>query len=129
MKRGATHSCGILFLVAAVVLPVAAWKYPFSAKDILDAYSLGHRKDTNTARFLAGYIRYFQRPDSGPHVATIRLETPYFRIVKRASEYPNYDAQQAQSEFFGKFQVVRIIVRIALTPTYSRLLPSPPDEF
>jgi len=129
MKTRAAHPCAVLLLVAAIVLPAAALKYPLSAKEILEAYSLGRKKDENMSRFLVPYTERYPAPESGPHVAMIRLETPYVQIVDRASKDPKFDVQRAQDEFLGKPQVVRVIVRIEFTRTYSRLLFSKPDEF
>jgi len=129
MKIRAAHPCAVLLLVAAAVLPAAALKYPLSAKEILEAYSLGRKKDSNMSRFLIAYTERYPAPESGPHVAMIRLETPYVQIVNRASKDPNFDVQRAQDEFLGKPQAVRVIVRIELTRTYSRLLFSKPEEF
>jgi hypothetical protein len=106
--------------VLAISIPLFACEWPLTPASIREAYQLGRRKDVKTALFLKRYTLHFPRPIKGPHVATIQLETPYMLVVKRSGESPNYDIQDAEKEFLGSAAVVRFIVRIDFTETYSR---------
>lgn len=113
---------GLISIAAAA--PVLACEWPLTAASIHEAYLFGRRKDVKAALFLKRYVQEFPAPKVGPHIAVIRLETPYARVVQRAGESPNYDEQDAEKEFLGKPAVVRVTVRIDFTRSYSHLLPS-----
>lgn len=112
----------------AVAAPLVACEWPLTAASIHEAYLLGRRKDVKAALFLKRYVQELPAPKVGPHIAVVRLETPYARVVQRAGESPNYDAQDAEKEFLGKPAMVRFTVRIDFTRGYSHLLPSADPE-
>lgn len=108
----------------AAAAPLVACEWPLTTASIHEAYLLGRRKDVKAALFLKRYVQEFPTPKVGPHIAVVRVETPYARVVQRAGESPNYDAHDAEEEFLGKPAIVRFTVRIDFTRSYSHLLPS-----
>lgn len=108
----------------ALATPLVACEWPLTAASIHEAYLFGRRKDVKTALFLKRYAQEFSAPKRGPHIAVVRLATPYSEVVQRAGESPNYDVQDAEKEFLGKPVIVRFTVRIDFTRSYSHLLSS-----
>ncbi|MFZ0885570.1 MAG: hypothetical protein WAN14_19360 [Candidatus Acidiferrales bacterium] len=112
----------VLFLaviaIAAIVLPAFAYQYPLSATDIRNAYLLGYAKDQETSDFFAQYVRQFPAPDSGPHVATITIKTPYAQVAELGKSAADADVQSAQDEFGNKNVPLLICVEVDLTATY-----------
>lgn len=111
-------SCAAVFFAFALVPPAAAYDHPLTSGAIRDAYFLGQRKDTSTADFLSHYVRRFRRPKTGPHVAEIELTTPFAQVVRQARTMVGYSAQDAEQQYLSKPEVIRVRVRIDLTPTY-----------
>jgi|SRR5271156_6623321 hypothetical protein len=120
--------CGrvILFamfvIFALIALPALAYQYLLSASDIRNAYLLGYAKDLNTTNFFAQYAREFPAPDSGPHVATITLKTPYAQVAELGHAAVNSDVQAAEEQFANKKFSLLVRVEVDLTATY----PAPP---
>src|SRR5579863_3410818 len=85
-----------------LALPALAYQYPLSTTDIRSAYLLGNRNDDVTTDFLAQYKHKLPMPDSGPHVATISVETPYTQVVASGKLALNPDVQQAEQDFAEK---------------------------
>jgi hypothetical protein len=106
----------------AAAIPLLACEWPLTSASIREAYQLGRRKDVKAALFLKRYSQDFPKPIKGPHIAAVQLETPYMLVVKRSGESPNYGLQDAEKEFLGEPAIVRFIVRIDLTPTYSKFI-------
>jgi hypothetical protein len=77
---------GTLVVWALIALPALAYQYPLSSSDIRNAYLLGYAKDQNTTSFFAQYARRLPLPETGPHVATIALRTPYVQVAELASQ-------------------------------------------
>lgn len=105
-----------------IALPVLAYQYPLSSTDIRNAYMLGNRKDFVTTDFLAHYKHELPMPESGPHVATISLETPYTQVIALGEIALNPDVQQAEQDFAEKRFPFILRVGVDLTDTY----PGPP---
>ena len=61
-------------------------------------------------------------PESGPHVATISVETPYTQVVAFGELALNPDVQQAEQDFAEKRFPFFLRVGVDLTDTY----PGPP---
>jgi len=116
--------CGRVILLAMYVifvliaLPVLAYQYPLSSSDIRDAYLLGYAKDLNTTNFFAQYTRQFPTPDSGPHVASITLKTPYEQVAEMGQSAVNSDVQGAEEELASKKFSLIVCVEVDLTATY-----------
>jgi hypothetical protein len=104
--------------IVAVVLPAFAYQYPLSATDIRNAYLLGYAKDQETSDFFAQYVRQFPAPDSGPHVATITIKTPYAQVAELGKSAADADVQSAQDEFGNKKVPLLVCVEIDFTATY-----------
>jgi hypothetical protein len=114
----------ITVLATAIVmaLPALAYQYPLSSTEIRSAYMLGNRKDSVTTDFLAKYKRDLPMPDSGPHVATVSVETPYTQVVALGESALNPDVQGAEQELAEKQFPFILRVGVDLTDTY----PGPP---
>lgn len=124
MKSRVRFTAAAGLIAWGVAAPLVACEWPLTAASLHEAYLLGRRKDVKTALFLKRYVQEFPAPKVGPHIAVVRLETPYAQVVQRAGESPGYDAQDAEKEFLGKPAIVRFTVRIDFTRSYSHLLPS-----
>ena len=115
---------GMFVILALIALPALAYQYPLSASDIRNAYLLGYAKDLNTTNFFAQYARQFPMPDSGPHVATITLKTPYAQIAELGQSAVNSDLQGAEEQFANKKFSLLVRVEVDMTATY----PAPPTS-
>jgi len=122
VKANARLKFFILLLAGAVALPALAFDYPMSSSSIRDAYMLGKRRDFRTAEFFARYIHFLPMPETGPHVATISLETPYAQVVELGQDALNADVQRAEQELANKPFPFLVRVGIDMTDTY----PGPP---
>lgn len=121
--KAAAHLRFLTSLVAlAAALPALAFDYPMSSISIRDAYMLGKRKDFRTTEFFAPYTHNFPRPETGPHVAKITVETPYAQVVELAEDALNADVQRAEQELADKPFPFIVRVGIDMTDTY----PGPP---
>jgi len=105
-------------VVGAVALPSLAFDYPMSSSSIRDAYMLGKGKDFRTAEFFAGYVHRLPMPETGPHVATISVETPYAQVVELGQDALNPDVQRAEQELADKPFPFIVRVGIDMTDTY-----------
>ncbi len=122
MKANARLRVFTFLLIGAVALPSLAFDYPISSSSIRDAYMLGKRKDFRTAEFFVPYTHYLPIPETGPHVATISVETPYAQVVELGQDALNPDVQRAEQELADKSFPFIVRVGINMTDTY----PGPP---
>ena len=126
MKPAARSGVVVLFLTFVIVLlialPALAYQYPLSSSDIRNAYLLGYAKDQNTTSFFAQYVTQLPMPETGPHVATIALKTPYAQVVELGQSAVNADVQGAEEELANTKFPLLVSVGIDLTSTY----PDPP---
>jgi hypothetical protein len=126
MKPAARSGPVVLFatfvIVLMIALPALAYQYPLSSSDIRNAYLLGYAKDQNTTSFFAPYARQFPMPESGPHIATTTLKTPYGQLVELGQSALNADVQGAEEELANTKFPLLVSVGIDLTPTS----PDPP---
>ena len=103
-----------------------AFSSPLSEEAIREAYFLGQRRDEKTARFLAQYKQHLAAPETGPHIASVELLTPFARVIVRSSQQTvGYSAQQAAEENRGKEESVAINIEILLTPSYGPFIAHP----
>ncbi|MFZ3214450.1 MAG: hypothetical protein WA192_00140 [Candidatus Acidiferrales bacterium] len=109
---------GTFVILALIALPALAYQYPLSDSDIRNAYLLGYAKDLNTTTFFAQYVCQFPTPESGPHVATITLKTPYAQVAELGQSAVNSDVQGAEEEFANKKFSLLVRVEVDLTATY-----------
>jgi hypothetical protein len=129
MKPAAGPGLVVLFgtfvIVLIIALPALAYRYPLSSSDIRNAYLLGYAKDLSTANFFAPYARQFPMPESGPHIATITLKTPYGQLVELGESALNADVQGAEEEYARRKLPFLVQVGVHLTAAYPG--PSPSD--
>jgi len=128
MKPAARSGLVVLFgtcvAVLIIALPALAYQYPLSSSDIRNAYLLGYAKDLSTTNFFAPYARQFPMPESGPHIATISLKTPYGQLVELGESALNADVQGAEEEYASRKLPFLVQVGVDLTATY----PGTPDS-
>jgi len=127
MKRREQARLSIV-LAGLLIAPLAgAYDYPLSPEAIREAYFLGKGHSAKRAEFFEKYTQRLPMPEKGPHIAVVRLETPYAVVVERASESGlSYFPPDAEEEFLGKPGIFRLHVQIDLTASYGTLLPSRP---
>ena len=112
----------VLLTAIVIALPALAYPYALSSTEIRSAYMLGNRKDSVTTDFLAKYKHDLPLPDFGPHVATIRVETPYAQVVALGESALNPDVQGAEQDLAEQQFPFILRVGVDLTDTY----PGPP---
>ena len=126
MKPAARYGLVVLFaafvIVLMIALPALAYQCSLSSSDIRNAYLLGYAKDQSTTSFFAQYVTQLPMPETGPHVATIALKTPYAQVVELGQFAVNSDVHGAEEELANTKFPVLVSVGIDLTPTY----PDPP---
>jgi hypothetical protein len=102
----------------AIAFPALAFQYPLSPEAIREAYFLGSRNDVQSAEVFEKYVHPLPKPENGPHIAWIGIETPYVFVATEMAKSPNDRAQEAEQRFLGKPQIFRVRVEIDFTPTY-----------
>jgi hypothetical protein len=113
-------------LVACLFLPASALDVPLSDEAVREAYFLGQRHD---ASFLVDYVKFLPPPKTGPHINSVAFLTPFAQLAQLSDRrIGNYSAQQAALDHRGQEEVVRIVVEILLTPTYSAFLAPEPNS-
>ncbi len=119
-----------LSLWAVAAQSTAAYEYPLGDHSVREAYFLGRTTDgVKVAKFLGQYVRRFQLPVKGPHVAEIEFRTPYEQVVLRSWQHSiGYSAQQAQKDYAAQPDRVVVRVLIYLTPTYPGFITHPSDS-
>jgi hypothetical protein len=107
-KMSARRQIPARILALTLALPVSAYASPLSAEEIREAYFLGTRQGGLTPEFLKQYVHAV--PELREHTCTSQLtiETPFLQVAEYASEVPNYSAQEAIRDFYGKPMVFRI---------------------
>jgi hypothetical protein len=121
-RSGPVVLLALFIVVLLIAFPALAYQYPLSSSDIRNAYLLGYAKDQNTTSFFAQYVTQLPMPETGPHVATIALKTPYAQVVELGQSAVNADVQGAEEELANTKFPLLVSVGIDLTPTY----PNPP---
>ena len=117
-------SLSILIAGLLIAPPTRSYDYPLSPEAIREAYFLGKGQSAKQAEFLEKYTRRPPMPEKGPHVAMVRLETPFAVVVERAGESGlNYFPPDAEKEFLGKPAIFRMHVQIDLTASYGWQIP------
>lgn len=116
-------SC-LALIIGILAMPLGAYEYPFSDTAIREAYFLGAGNNAHTRTFLAHYTHSLPMPTSGPHVASITLETPYAQIVEYSSTALNFSAVDAVQEFLNAPARMRVRVQIDLTGSYTPIVSS-----
>ncbi len=124
------RSClSILAAALFLVPPSFAFQSPLSDESIREAYFLGQRHDGSFARSLDKYAKQLPMPKSGPYIYSIAFLTPFIQLVRQSETHSgDYSAQQALLDHRGQQEVVKIQVRIQLTPSYGALLSEPASK-
>src|SRR5579863_7247245 len=96
-----------------------AYDHPLSDETIRRAYFIG-QDVTNLNKFLSRYTQALPLPSTGPHVAEIELSTPYAQVVEISSQHTvGCSAQQAETDYRKRGDVISVRVKVLFTPTYS----------
>ena len=101
-----------VLLALSLAIPVSAYDVPLTENSIRDAYFLGTRLGGLNPDFLAGYARLVADLKQGNCTSEARLETPFLEVAEYASRVPNYSAQSAVKDFFGKPLSFRIYLDV-----------------
>jgi hypothetical protein len=103
--------------------PALALESPISETAVREAYFLGQRHDATLTSFYDKYAKYPALPQTGPHIAAIRFLTPFAQLVEYSAQYHgNFSAQQALHDQRGKPELVKVIVQISFTASYSAMV-------
>ena len=127
MARPAASLLGALLL-----FPTSnrAYEVPLASRSVRDAYFLGQRNNESTDAFLEKYTRRFPIPPRGPHIAEVRLLTPYAQAVEISRHKTlGYSAQQAEAEYKTRGDSLLVRVRIDFTPTYNDVMSVKPTKY
>ena len=111
----------LTLLSAALLLspPSFAFDTPLSDQAVREAYFLGQRHDEKISLFFETYRRYLPVPKSGPHVYVVQLFTPFAEAVEASRRHgAGYSAQQAQQDYRGRGDSLRLGVHVRYTATY-----------
>lgn len=116
MKNATRITSLLVIAVLLFAVPSLAFDYPLSETAIREAFLTGN--GNRNSELFVKYAHNFSAPDSGPYVASIRLETPFEQVAQRGATASNYHAPEAEQEFLGKRMPFRVRVEIQFTPTY-----------
>jgi hypothetical protein len=114
-------------LLAAVVLvgppPSFAYYTPMSEQAVREAYFLGQSHDGSYEAQLEKHTKFLPPPKTGPHICSVVFMTPFLLFAEFASRQYNYSAPQAAIDYRNQGEeIVRILVEIQLTGSYSRFV-------
>jgi hypothetical protein len=106
-----------------------AFDSPLSDTAIREAYFLGQHHDDIFAAFLRKYVAALPQPKQGPHIASVSFFTPYALAAIYSNQQINsYSAQQAQLDHQKQPELVRVVVQIWFTDSYSEYIIHPTDS-
>ena len=111
----------LALLTAALLLPASssAFDSPLSGEAVREAYFLGQQNDDKTLAFFSLYTRHLPLPQEGPYVSEVALLTPYAQVVEQSRQNSvGYSVQQAELDYRGRGNSIRLRVLINFTPTY-----------
>jgi hypothetical protein len=130
MPRLKLRSLAVLSLTMVFgFTPSLALEFPISDTAVREAYFLGQRHDATLSSFYDKYAKYPAVPQTGPHIAAIRFLTPFAQLVEYSAQYHgNFSAQQALHDQRGKPELVKVIVQISLTTSYSAMVSTNSDS-
>jgi len=115
MGRNTLCSLALLLFALLVALPALAYEYPLSTTAIRDAYFLGTGPKSAEADFYEPYSRTFSTLPKEAPTSVITIDTPYLQIAEHARQTPNYHAQDAVKDFFGKPAQFRVFLDVYFT--------------
>jgi hypothetical protein len=105
-----------VLLAFSLAIPVCAYDAPLAENSIRDAYFLGTRTGGLSPDFIVQYARLVPVLKQGGCASNVRIETPFLEVAKHAREAPNYSAQDAVQEFYGKAMIFRMYLDICYEP-------------
>ena len=105
-----------VLLALALAIPACAYDVPLSENSIRNAYFLGTRMGGLHPDFIVQYARSVPDLKQGDCTSKVRIETPFLQVAEHAREAPNYSAQDAVKEFYGKSLVFRMYLDICYEP-------------
>ncbi len=100
--RNPCSTIAALLLALTLAIPVRAYDAPLTESSIRDAYFLGSREGGLKPDFLATYARSIPDLKQGNCTSQARIETPFLQVADYSGRVPNYSAQSAVKDFFGK---------------------------
>lgn len=104
----------------------SAFDTSLSDTAVREAYFLGQHHDDIFAAFLKKYVVALPPPKQGPHIASVSLFTPYaLAAIYSNQQLSSYSAQQAQLDHQRQPELVRVVVQIWLTDSYSEYIVHP----
>jgi len=115
MRPGSRLRLPVLVLALGVALPALAFEYPLSPTAIRDAYFFGKRHTSITTELFKEYTHFLPAGQSGAHVQSISLETPFVQVAERSGAAFNYYAQDAEEEFTDQELPFRVLVTVDLS--------------
>jgi hypothetical protein len=86
MKTNTQLRLFVLLLAFAIAFPALAFQYPLSPEAIREAYFLGSRNDEQSAEVFEKYVHPLPKPENGPHIAWIGIETPYIFVASEMAK-------------------------------------------
>jgi hypothetical protein len=122
---GIIHSAHLTFVAVlsscAISAPCLSFDFPLTESSVRDAYFLGVRQGGVAPETLNQYSRRIDDLHQGNCVSSARIETPFLQVAQYVGGMPNYSAQDAVKEFFGRPMKVRLFLDIC----YMREAPPP----
>jgi hypothetical protein len=106
---------GAVLLAFALAIPACAYDVPLTENSIRDAYFLGTRMGGLNRDFIARYARLVPDLKQGNCTSDVRIETPFLQVADYSSKVPNYSAQSAVRDFFGRSMSFRIYLDVCYT--------------
>jgi hypothetical protein len=121
-------SFSALALSLLLIPPAFAMDSPLSDEAVRDAYFLGQRREEDFTALMAKYTQTLPAPETGPDISSITFLTPFALVAQLSSQRTmNYSAQQAEQDHRNRPEIVRVIIQIWLTPSYSAIVSHPLD--
>ena len=118
-------------LTSLLLLAPSSSAFDTSLSDtaIREAYFLGQHHDDIFAAFLKKYVVALPPPKRGPHIASVSFFTPYaLAAIYSNQQLSSYSAQQAQLDHQKQPELVRVVVQIWFTDSYSGYIVHPIDS-
>lgn len=110
------------FLLGLILAsPGFSFDFPLTEGSIRDAYFLGTRQGGVSPDVLKQYSRGIDELHEGNCISKTRIETPFLQIAEYVGSIPNYSAQDAVKELYGRPMKLRLFLDIC----YMREAPPP----
>jgi hypothetical protein len=130
MARTSSRPLAYILIALITMPPVSlAYETPLQSESVREAYFLGKRSDEKTTSFLGSYMKHLPVPEQGPYISEVSLYTPYAQVVLNSwRNAMGSSSQQAERDYHSSEDVIRVIVRIEFTPTYTALQDVKPNK-